>query len=61
MIASLPMYDFKELRPAHDALWSAIADRLMAAGITNVPTRLTRDARTSRDVAASGAVVRSGV
>jgi ABC-type phosphate/phosphonate transport system substrate-binding protein len=43
MIASLPMYDFKELRPAHDALWSAIADRLMAAGITNVPTRLTRD------------------
>jgi len=43
MIAALPMYDFGELRAAHDALWSAIAERLAAAGVADVPTRLTRD------------------
>jgi ABC-type phosphate/phosphonate transport system substrate-binding protein len=43
MIAALPMYDFPELQAAHDALWSAIAERLAAAGVGNVPTRLTRD------------------
>lgn len=43
MISALPMYDFLELQPAHDALWSAIAERLVAAGVRNVPTRLTRD------------------
>lgn len=43
MIAALPMYDFPELRPAHDALWAAIADRLSAAGVRDVPTRLTRE------------------
>ena len=42
-IAALPMYDFPELRAAHDALWSALADRLFEHGITDVPRRLTRD------------------
>jgi ABC-type phosphate/phosphonate transport system substrate-binding protein len=41
-IAALPMYDFPELVPAHDALWAAIADRLRAAGIDTVPETLTR-------------------
>jgi len=41
-IAALPMYDFPELVPAHDALWAAIADRLRAAGIDRVPETLTR-------------------
>jgi ABC-type phosphate/phosphonate transport system substrate-binding protein len=43
MIAALPMYDFRELQPAHDALWSAVEERLVAAGVRNVPPRLTRD------------------
>ncbi len=43
MIAALPMYDFRELQPAHDALWSAVAARLVAAGVRNVPPLLTRD------------------
>ncbi len=43
MIAALPMYDFRELQPAHDALWSAVAERLAAAGLRDVPLRLTRD------------------
>ena len=37
------MYDFPELRPAHDILWGALAERLEAAGVTQVPGRLTRD------------------
>ena len=43
MIAALPMYDFRELQPAHDAFWSAIAERLVALGVRHVPPRLTRD------------------
>lgn len=31
MIASLPMYDWPEVRPATDALWRAVAGRLAAA------------------------------
>jgi len=42
-IAALPMYDFPELRPAHDALWAALADRLAERGVRSVPPRLTRD------------------
>jgi len=42
-IAALPMYDFPELRAAHDALWSALADCLIERGVRNVPRRLTRD------------------
>jgi ABC-type phosphate/phosphonate transport system substrate-binding protein len=41
-IAALPMYDFLELRRAHDALWAALADRLAAAGVIDVPRLLTR-------------------
>ncbi|MET0497432.1 MAG: PhnD/SsuA/transferrin family substrate-binding protein [Steroidobacteraceae bacterium] len=42
-IAALPMYDFPELRGAHDALWNALAEQLTERGIGNVPHRLTRD------------------
>jgi ABC-type phosphate/phosphonate transport system substrate-binding protein len=42
-IAVLPMYDFPELRVAHDAFWSALAGRLIASGIADVPRHLTRD------------------
>lgn len=37
------MYDFPEVRAATDALWSAIAARLQAAGVA-APARLTRPA-----------------
>jgi len=36
------MYDLPELEAANDALWSAIAARLRALGIDDVPDRLTR-------------------
>ncbi len=42
MIASLPMYDFDELRVAHETLWSCIASRLSAHGFSDAPRRLTR-------------------
>jgi ABC-type phosphate/phosphonate transport system substrate-binding protein len=42
MIAGLPMYDFPELRPAHDAFWFAVAERLVAFGVRDVPLYLTR-------------------
>lgn len=42
MIAALPMYDFPELREAHDALWRALAKNLTASGVADVPLRLTR-------------------
>ena len=38
--ASLPMYDFDWLRPAHDRLWAAIADELHSAGL-DAPSALT--------------------
>lgn len=41
-IAALPMYDFPELREAHDQLWSALAQRVQDAGVGAVPLRLTR-------------------
>lgn len=41
MLASLPMFDFDELRSANDSLWSAIADELRARDI-DAPTSLTR-------------------
>ncbi len=40
-LASLPMFDFDELLPAHDALWSAVADELRRLGI-DAPCTLTR-------------------
>src|SRR4051812_15278934 len=41
--ASLPMYDFPELRPAHTALWNAIAENLAKSGLDGVPDLLTFD------------------
>lgn len=41
-LASLPWYDLAEVRGAHDALWSAVAGRLRAAGVDTVPERLER-------------------
>jgi len=41
-VASLPMYDFPELRGVHDAFWAALGARLEAAGVSNVPPGLTR-------------------
>ena len=43
MIAGLPMYDLPVLRPATDALWAAIARRLVADGMPGVPARLDRE------------------
>jgi ABC-type phosphate/phosphonate transport system substrate-binding protein len=40
-IAALPMYDWPETRTEVDAEWSAVRDRLRAAGI-DAPERLTR-------------------
>lgn len=37
------MYDFPELRADNDALWARLASGLAAAGILDVPDRLTRD------------------
>ena len=42
-IAALPMYDFPPLHAATNDYWSAIAARLRAAGIADVPSALTRD------------------
>ncbi len=41
-IAALPMYDLPELEAANDALWAAIAERLVAQGLEDTPDRLTR-------------------
>jgi ABC-type phosphate/phosphonate transport system substrate-binding protein len=41
-IAAFPMYDFPELASAHDQLWSGLRRRLIDAGITQPPRRLTR-------------------
>jgi ABC-type phosphate/phosphonate transport system substrate-binding protein len=43
-LASLAMYDWPELQAANDALWSAIASRLAARGLVELPERLTRGA-----------------
>jgi ABC-type phosphate/phosphonate transport system substrate-binding protein len=37
------MYDLPELEAANDALWAAIAKRLIALGVDGAPDRLTRD------------------
>lgn len=41
-VASLPMYDWPEVRWATDALWAAIAERLAERGIA-APPKLDRD------------------
>jgi ABC-type phosphate/phosphonate transport system substrate-binding protein len=43
-VASLPMYDFPQLREAHDEFWDALAARLRAAGLMRTPGALTRGA-----------------
>ena len=40
-LASLPMYDLTEIRPAVEILWDGIGARLRDAGMTGVPPRLT--------------------
>ena len=40
--ASLPMYDFPEVRAATDAWWRGVAGHLRHAGIADVPDRLLR-------------------
>ncbi len=42
-IAHLPMYDLPEVRPAADALWQAIAAKLRACGMAEVPAALSRE------------------
>ncbi len=42
-IASLPMYDLLEARPAIDALWRGIAGHMARAGVTDVPEALLHD------------------
>jgi ABC-type phosphate/phosphonate transport system substrate-binding protein len=37
------MYDFPELRGAHDEFWGALAARLESAGLPHVPQNLTRN------------------
>jgi len=41
-IAVLRMYDLPEIRQATDAVWQAIAERLRAAGLADVPSSLAR-------------------
>jgi ABC-type phosphate/phosphonate transport system substrate-binding protein len=41
-VAALPMYDLPGLATAHDALWRAVACRLTASGIPDVPAELSR-------------------
>lgn len=55
-VASLPMYDWPELRGATDALWAALRDALRARALA-APERLARDAAhwTDRHLALSQA------
>ena len=40
--ASFPMYDFEEVRGAHEILWSSVARKLQTAGLEGVPAALDR-------------------
>ena len=40
--ASFPMYDFEEVRGAHEVLWSSVARKLERAGVEGVPAALDR-------------------
>jgi ABC-type phosphate/phosphonate transport system substrate-binding protein len=42
-IGALPMYDHPELTTDHDVLWDALSSHLVAAGIGDVPRKLTRN------------------
>jgi ABC-type phosphate/phosphonate transport system substrate-binding protein len=43
-VASLPMYDLPEVRPALAALWAGLARHLAREGVRDVPRALTHDA-----------------
>lgn len=43
-VASLPMYDLPEIRPALDALWAGLARHLTREGVPDVPSALDRRA-----------------
>jgi ABC-type phosphate/phosphonate transport system substrate-binding protein len=47
--ASLPWYDFPEMRAANDALWLAIAGELRALEVRDVPSGLDRQAAYTLD------------
>lgn len=40
--ASFPMYDFQEVRGAHDVVWNGVARKLQTAGVEGVPAALDR-------------------
>ncbi len=40
LTASFPMYDFEEVRGAHEILWKGIAQKLEKAGVDGVPAAL---------------------
>ncbi len=42
-VASLPMYDLREIRAQTDALWQRLAASMRRAGVKGVPASLTRD------------------
>jgi ABC-type phosphate/phosphonate transport system substrate-binding protein len=44
MLASLPMYDLAEARPATDALWQALRQAFQREGLIDTPELLTRGA-----------------
>lgn len=41
--ASLPMYDFPEVRAATDAWWSGVAKHMLKAGVDETPAQLQHD------------------
>jgi ABC-type phosphate/phosphonate transport system substrate-binding protein len=43
-LASLPMYDLAEARPATDALWQVLRQAFLREGLNDVPEVLTRNA-----------------
>jgi len=47
MIASLPMYDWPEVRAATDDWWRGLAGAFRYAGLENIPTDLLRDGHES--------------
>jgi len=53
-IASLPWYDFREVRTATDVLWHELARQFRLAGISNVPKRLNREVAYDRQWTSSG-------
>lgn len=55
-IASLPWYDFCEVRTATDALWGELARQFRLAGIRNVPQQLNREIAYDRQWTSPGFV-----